>query len=350
MRQTYTIYSHDDADGGIAAAIYGRFILERYGSCGWDVDIVPVNHFPLEADWSYKQITSPCAILDFNLHAQFLNPRFFQKEIAWQKRLGDPAKVPQSAWIDHHPTGATFDFLKAASMKQAIPNARVLWDTHAISTPGLLRSHHEELGIPRQLMEEYEAYVDLAEIVDGALYATAEEAHNFDHPALKIQTLFSSTHPAINPAALYRRVVDSIMKHSNPEELFDLDPLFSALVCHEERMHHKRLQAYKKATRLFGRVAVANFIQAPEFAGLARFIPHLLYPEAEYAVHLLPKHHGYSAVTAGINPWNKPQTERRHLGNFFAEHLSGGGHSFAAGGKLADDENRLIKLLVDFLN
>jgi hypothetical protein len=349
-RQVYTIYSHDDADGGISAAMYGRFVEESFGRFGWTVEVTPVNHFPLDADWSYQQITAPCAILDFNLHAQFLNPRFFQRQTGWHKRLGDAAKVPASAWIDHHPTGATFAFLNAANARDAIPNATVLWDTNAVSTPGLLRAHYQELGIPRRLIEEYEGYIDLAEIVDGALYATPEEAHNFENPAVKIRTLFSCTHPAINTVALYKQVVDSIMRHPDPEELFDLDPIFNLTVRYEESLHHKRVHAYRNATRLFGRVAVSNFTDAAGFAGLSRFLPHLLFPRAEYAIHVLPRHHGFATITAGINPWNKPTTEQRHLGNFFAEHFSGGGHSFVGGGKISEDGERLLNLLIDFLN
>jgi oligoribonuclease NrnB/cAMP/cGMP phosphodiesterase (DHH superfamily) len=42
----YHIYSHADSDGGIAAALFSRFIIDQYGCYGWKIEIHPVNHGP----------------------------------------------------------------------------------------------------------------------------------------------------------------------------------------------------------------------------------------------------------------------------------------------------------------
>jgi hypothetical protein len=348
-KQIYTIYCHEDTDGGVAAAIYAQTILERYKQFGWDIEISPVNHGVPADDWSCREISYPCAILDFSLHSQFLNERFFMRSTAWAKKLGGAHLVPRCAWIDHHPTGASFSILTPENITKSIPNALVKWDTHSISTPGLMRTWHEELNIPRAIIERYEEYVDLAEIVDGALFATAESAHDFSTPAVWLQALFSTEHPAVNRTSLFRKIVRDLMADPNPERLLEKDVLYSALVQHERDLHAQRVQAYAQHSRLIGNTLITDFMNANMFCGMGRFIPYLLYPDITYAIHVLPKSRGVSSISCGINPWKKPSGPEKHLGNYFAEHFQGGGHSFVAGGRVQESETRSIDLLAEFL-
>jgi hypothetical protein len=348
-RQVYTIYCHEDTDGGIAAAIFAQHILQKYGAFGWVVDIVPVAHALSAHDWSCREISLPCAILDFNLHAQFLNERSFKKNHAWARKLGGTSRVPPCAWIDHHPTGPTFSVLSAENIAAAMPEVLVKWDTNSISTPGLLRTHHKELGIDLGIIQTWEQYIDIAEIVDGALYATASAAHDFHSPAVRVQTLFSTEHPLIHKEKLLKQLVNNIMHQPNPEKLFECDSLYPSILQYEREQHLQRAQCYNAFTTRSGNVALSNFMRHAEFPGLSRFLPYTLFPDVEYAIHVLPLSEGVAPITCGINPWKKPKDNSKHLGNYFAEYFSGGGHSFVAGGKIHEEDLNHIEDLISFL-
>ena len=349
--QVYRIYSHADADGGIAAAIYANHLLSEFGNHGWQVEYFPVQHGSGGTEWSLKEIQWPCAILDFTLHPAFFSDRFYQKEDAALLHLGDASKVPKCAWIDHHPTGSSYQFLTSENLSQYMPRINSCWDVAAISTPGLFRMHAQRLGLPEELLLRYQEYIDLADIIDGALYATAEAAHDFSSPTIKLQTLFSSHHPCIDKNSLYKRLVMHIEKDPLVESLFDADPLYSAILQWESALHSELCLIYKRVIEANGIVAVANFMGKGTNDSMGRFIPYLLMPEANYAIHVMPRKNGSGVVSCGINPWNKPaESAPKHLGNYFAQHFNGGGHAFVAGGRIVDGEQEKIAALVAYLN
>lgn len=341
MRKIYSIYCHADTDGGIAAAIFGRFIKSSFP--GWDVNIFPVQHTPQEGEWRRREIHWPCAILDFTLHPRFLDSRFFDHESA-------DHKTPPCYWVDHHPTGAPYHFLTAENSSVILNKVISKWDVTAISTPGLMRTHREDLKLPDALIKQYEHYIDLAEIIDGALFATAEAAHDFTSTAIKLQTIFNPSHPVADKNTLYQNLAHFIMNNENVEDLFDSDPIYSSLIEYERRLHSKQFRAYTEETKLIGKVAVSNFFESKSFEGLGRFVPYIIFPEAHYALHVLPKGNGVSTITCGINPWNKPKTNEKHLGHYFAKHFGGGGHSFVAGGKFHENEYKNVEKLIEFIN
>lgn len=345
----YSIYSHFDSDGGISAAILGNFIKSTYGKHGWDVDIAPVNYGGGKADWTLREITWPCAILDFALHPRLLDARFFVPQDSTQERLGTK-NVPCCYWVDHHPTGSSYPFLTAENVQELMPNVISVWDTTATSTPGLMRTHYEKLKLPKELILQYEYLIDLGEIIDGALYATAEAAHDFSSHAVRLQTLFNPSHPLVDRQGIYKQVARTLMGNPEVEFLFDSDPMFSALIEYERTLHVKRTRSYEKVTERRGSVALANFSNSDAFEGMGRFLPFLLYPDIEYAVHVTPTNRGTCTVSCGINPWNKPQNSDKHLGNYFAKHFEGGGHSFVAGGKVPSEKLKSIDELCDYLN
>ncbi|KAB8029058.1 hypothetical protein [Fluviispira multicolorata] len=349
--KTYTIYSHSDADGGIAAALFSKFINDKYAKNGWNIEIQPVNHVSSLGEWSLMEIKWPCSILDFTLHPSLLSERFFANKYALEKKGESNKSVPDCYWIDHHPTGSSFPFLSELNTAEILPNVITKWDTTAISTPGLLRTHQQELGLPIKLIKEYEEFIDFAEIIDGALYATCEAAHDFSSTAVKLQVLFNPGHPAIDKSVLYKRIVRQIVKSASIEDLFDSDFIYSAIFNFEEQIFNKQLRLYKKNTRLKGKVAFSNFSESREFAGMGRFIPYMLFGEAQYALHIMPSFNkGSSSLSCGINPWNKPKEASKHLGNYFAKNFSGGGHAFVAGGKVMRHEFSKIEQLLEYLN
>jgi len=345
----FSIYSHADADGGIASAIFSRFLRMTSGHPKLKIQIHPVNHGPDQQDWSLTELKYPCAILDFSLHPAFLTEKFFS--LAGEL---DPGKKNSLGcyWIDHHPTGAGIPFITPENCQQILSHVRCLWDIEATSTPGLLRTHHEKLGIPRALIEEYEELIDQAEIIDAAMFANAQSAHDFSSRAVKLQTLFSTSHPAVDRVELYRRLVQQLILSPDTDELMASDPLYSALIEFEENLVMKQKRVYAEKSQIEQRIALSNFMNWPSdehFPGMGRFVPYLLFPEILYAIHIQPAKNGVSSISCGINPWNKPKKHDKHLGNYFAAHFGGGGHAFVAGGRITNRENNKIDELVSFL-
>ncbi|MBM3382441.1 MAG: hypothetical protein FJY29_08380 [Betaproteobacteria bacterium] len=347
--QHYNIYSHADADGGIASAIFTRYLRITSGNQNLPVNVFPVNHGPDQQDWTLTEIKYPCAILDFSLHPSFLTEKFFSLAGAFAKPLENPLGC---YWIDHHPTGAGVPFLTPENCQQFLTHVRSLWDVTATSTPGLMRKHHKTLGIPQELIEEYEELIDQAEIIDAALFADAQSAHDFSTKAVKLQTLFSCSHPSVDRTALYRNLVQQLISSPRIEDLMNSDPLYQALIHYEQDLVLKQKQVYATKTKVSERIALSNFMNWSEsetFPGMGRFVPYLLYPEILYAIHVQPHKSGVSSISCGINPWNKPKVGEKHLGNYFATHFGGGGHAFVAGGRITTRESHKIDELVNFL-
>lgn len=347
--ERYNIYSHADADGGIASAIFARHLKQLPNGSNMEICVHPVNHGPDQQDWSLTELNYPCAILDFSLHPSFLTEKFFNL-------AGEPSadlnKGPGCYWIDHHPTGAGVGFLTPENCQQYLPHVKCLWDVKAKSTPGLLRKHHETLGIARSLIEEYENLIDQAEIIDAAMFANPESAHDFSSESVKLQSLFSSTHPSIDRNALYRNMVSQLIRSPDIPELLTSDPIYQAILDYEQDLVTRQKKLYATKTVVSHKIAISNFMNWPaqeNFPGMGRFIPYLLFPDILYAIHIQPNKSGMSSISCGINPWNKPQKSEKHLGNYFATHFGGGGHAFVAGGRITTREGHKIDELVNFL-
>jgi oligoribonuclease NrnB/cAMP/cGMP phosphodiesterase (DHH superfamily) len=332
--ETYTIYSHADTDGGIAAALFHSFLKKKYPYLK-KIHIVPVNHGIGANDWSLKEISWPCAILDFTLHHYFLNNKFFSTQ--YELETSKQSNIPDCYWIDHHTTGANLHFINEKNIQTFIKNFVCLWDTKAVSTPGLIRTHRNELNFPDELIKTYEEFIDIADIVDGALYPNCESAHDFDSFEVQVQSLFTSSYPAINYDAFYTRLVNKIIKHPKVEDFLDSDPLFKSLIEFERMRHIKKMKAYEKNSNRHGDIVISNFSSKhSQFKGLGRFIPYLLHKDAKYAIHIFPARNGLCSVSCGLNPWNKENLDgEKHIGEYFSKYLRGGGHAFVGGGKLS---------------
>ncbi len=317
----YHIHSHDDADGGIAAAIFQKHIESKYK--GWKCRINPQRHNDKELGWALTEIQSPSAILDFTIHPHLLNPRFL-------KAIED---APPCFWIDHHPTGSPYSFITPQSLASLAPLLQCLWDTSATSTPGLFRKHYEVLGISKDLIMEYEKAIDIAEIIDGALFVEPDDAYDFSSLAVKVQYLFHPSHPLIQKEKMYKQLVQNLVDDSDIEAIVDKDPVYQATLTYEQERFYQQMEAYKQVCVLKDNIAVCDFSKNPySYKGFGRFIPYMLYPKSQYGLHIFPQKEGF-AISCGVNPWNSLQN-KKHLGFFFSQNFNGGGHEFVAGGRV----------------
>ncbi len=349
----HTIYAHADTDGAISALLLKAQLLENHGP-DFRVLVCPVDHGGGQVSpWSTRQLQMPCSIVDFSLHPSFLSEKIMAAVLA-----GGQAFAKEGShccyWIDHHATGAPYAFLTPENVQGYLPGAVLAcWDPQASSTPALMREKRELLGLSETLLERYEYLIDMSDIVDSASYLSAADAHDHSQFSVRLRCLFSTNHPCVDRGALYVRFVDELLKVEDGEfgRAFDADPLFEAVIVNEERVHHRRMVAYRGCSQQVGNVAVCDFRGKPDaWLGIGRFVPYELFPECTHALHVAPpKESGYAAVTCGENPWNRGGSAL-HLGEYFAAHFGGGGHAFVAGGRMQPDSDELLERLIGELS
>ncbi len=351
--QSYTIYSHADADGGIAALLLAHDLRQRFGdllSSDQSIEIVPLDYsWPSGRKWFNRVLRLPCAVLDFALHPQLLMERTFTA-----LRSAEASVALPCYWLDHHVSGGQFPGLTPSNVGQLVPKEVIaVWDTTAISTPGLMRTHYERIGLLRESVARYETLVDYAEIVDGALYPSAAMSSDVSSPPVQLAMLFGSQHPSLHKVRFYRKLLGDLAAAPTQEPLQALrnDPLYQAVLTYEAEQMGQRRLGYARVGRqdACARVAIFDFRLAPEaWCGMARFVPYDLAPQAHWAIHVSPPDaSGWCSLTCGENPWCRPPAESVvSLGELFAQHFGGGGHSFVAGGKIRSDDKRSVDDLV----
>lgn len=349
----YKIYSHADADGAIAALIFREHLRRVFGN-RISVVIEPVD-YSLEdqnkLSWFDKPLSLPCAVLDFALHPSLLLPRTFaaMNASADESNLG-------CYWLDHHISGGQIPFLTPENFAQHCPaGLKAIWDPTALSTPGLLRTHRKSLNLRLDVLEEFEVLIDYSEIIDGALYPSAAQAHEFSSVAVQLAALFSCRHPALDGAKFYNKLIDDLEAHSTRDVrlAFDADPIYAAMLDYEQRQLHARRVSYAQVARSAGheRISIFDFRDFQNiWHGIARFVPYVLMPQCHYAIHIAPPdERGFCSVTCGQNPWNRP-AQPAELGNFFWKQFNGGGHQHVAGGRFKHDDTTAIPRMVSFLS
>ncbi len=352
----YKIYSHADADGAIAALLFRAHLTREHGN-SITVEIEPVDYAPRGEDklsWFDAPLSLPCAVIDFALHPSLLLPRTYAGMSDEDKELGLGCY-----WIDHHLSGGQIPFITPLNIAEHCPpGLKALWDPKALSTPGLMRTHRSALNLREDVLSEFELLIDYSEIIDGALYQSAADAHDFTSMAVKLAALFSCRHPALHLTRFYNHLIDHLTIHTPHDthaalSALDADPVYAAMLQYEQTQLQAKRAAYSRVAQSADgdRIALFDFRNSPSsWKGLARFMPYELAPRCHYAIHLEPPdENGWSAVSCGQNPWNRP-TQPVELGSFFASRYNGGGHKHVAGGKISKHDAKALEELVSFLS
>ncbi len=352
----YKIYSHADADGAIAALLFREHLVREYGD-SIAVEIEPVDYIPLGEDkqsWFETPLSLPCAVLDFALHPTLLLPRTCAGVSDHFKTIGLGCY-----WLDHHLSGGLVPFITPSNLAEHCPpDLTAIWDPKALSTPGLMRTHRSALKLRLDVLSEYEPLIDYSEIIDGALYQSAAHAHDFSSMAVKLAALFSCRHPALHVTRFYNQLIDHLTMHTPRDthaalSALDADPIYAALLQHEQNQLQAKRVSYSRIAQLADgdRIALFDFRNSPSgWKGLGRFVPYELMPQCHYAIHVEPPdEQGWSVISCGENPWNRPP-QPAELGSFFACRYNGGGHKHVAGGKIKQHDTKALDELVSFLS
>jgi hypothetical protein len=283
-----TIHYHRDFDGMVSAAVLAVILGETRGeSAGWR----SVN-YDQRGNWLEFQAGQRFAIVDFHFH-----PR-------------------AEYWFDHHPT----TFLTPELRAQYAPSDRWRFDETSPSCPPIVLAHaREHWGY-----EPPPRFVEMAhwsDIVDGARYASVEQAIFGEEPALRIARAIT-----VSPTPDW---VDTVVGQMTRADL-------ATVAAHPEveKAHQRASRNRDRALEQFPptvqwkRDGVLLYDASSDRIRRERFAAFYHHPDIRYSVGVIPTRAGFH-VTAGINPWNPPEGGP-DIGALM-ERYGGGGHVSVGG-------------------
>jgi hypothetical protein len=284
---------HDKCfDGACSAAVFTRFYRERIRQ---DVEFAYTGLVHRAgALFEEKQFDGDeNAILDFKYCAS--------PKITW--------------WFDHHQSA----FLTAedAAHYEQNPSTKKFYDPDFRScTKFIAQKTENRFGFNPAPVAEV---IQWADIIDGAMYESAQAAVEMKAPAMKLTMVIESTQdPAFIPRLiplLATRSLDEIIHEPFVAEL--LPPLL-------ER-HRKSVDIIKNQSDC-SRGVIYFDVTDHDLEGYNKFVPYYLYPESTYSIGL-SRSSFRTKVSVGSNPWTSTAPEKMVNLAKICERYGGGGHA-----------------------
>jgi hypothetical protein len=215
-------------------------------------------------------------------------------------------------WFDHHQSA----FLSPADAEhwRADRSGRKLYDPAFRScTRFICTAARERWGYDAPDLHDL---VNWAEVIDGALYASADEAVQMREPAMQLTLVIEG----VNGSELVQRIIGwmgrmplaEIMRQPEIQDVFR--PL------HEQ--HVRSVDIIRRTSKNEGGVVFFDLMEEG-MHGYNKFIPYYLHPESLYTVSV-SEPPMRTKVSVGSNPWaKKPLT---HNLATICERYGGGGH------------------------
>ena len=292
------VFYHDKCfDGACSASLFTRFHRERIES-GADYSYHGLVHRAgalfNEADFTGDEN----AIVDFKYSA---SPR-----ITW--------------WFDHHLSA----FLTAADHQHYLrgledgsyANRRFYDPEYTSCTSFIAHIAKTHFGFDDAPVQEL---IRWADIVDGALYASAEAAVEMAEPAMKLTLVIESTQdPAFIP-----RLIPLLTSESLAEVL--REPFIAELLPPLLERHQESLALIRERSESKDGTIYFDISDRP-LEGYNKFIPYYLHPEATYSIGL-SKSSFRTKVAVGSNPWTKANPADMLNLATICERYGGGGHA-----------------------
>jgi hypothetical protein len=283
-----TIRYHRDFDGMCSGALLAFLLRTQRGE---RVRLRSVN-YDSRATWIGSMPNERFAVVDFHFH-----PR-------------------AEYWFDHHAT----TFLTPELRAQYTPNERWSWDEASPSCPPLVLQHartHWKMSIEAR----FDDMAHWSNIVDAARFDSVDQALFGEDPALRITRALTAS-PTLDwtddlAEALSIETLGAVAERSDVEKAYE-----------------KAARNRDKALRQFPPTVVSNSDGVLMYDASAndirreRFAPFYHHPRISYCVGVIPTRAGFH-VTAGENPWNKPDPGV-HVGELM-ERFGGGGHRAVGG-------------------
>ncbi|MES1205151.1 MAG: hypothetical protein ABUS79_04365 [Pseudomonadota bacterium] len=284
------LYHGNCFDGCSSAAIFSRFYREKVAR-----EDVEVLFRPLEHKGDAQPFPAECFDGDENVCVDF---RYSQDpRLSW--------------WFDHH--ASAFQLPGDEAHFRADATGRKFYDPTAKSCAKFVaRVLGGQFGWDTAPLTEL---IEWAEVIDGALFSSAQIAVELREPALRLMTWIENN----RDLALADRFIGDLASRPLAEiaaEAYVAGPLGTLL-----EQHETNIELVRKAARLDNGVVYSDLADTGVTA-FNKFISYYLFPEARYSVALTLG--ARAKVSVGCNPWSS--IPRTHEINKICERYGGGGH------------------------
>jgi hypothetical protein len=158
--------------------------------------------------------------------------------------------------------------------------------------------------------------VTWADIVDGALYESAEAAVEMNAPAMKLTLVIEGS----NGSALVHRVIGA-MQHQSLAQIIE-HPNIQASYCKLYQKHLRTIDIIRNAGSCDKGVIYFDLVESG-IDGYNKFIPYYLFPDSAYTVSVSTSSFR-TKVSVGSNPWVREPL--KHNLATICERYGGGGH------------------------
>jgi hypothetical protein len=158
-----------------------------------------------------------------------------------------------------------------------------------------------------------------ADIVDGALYASADAAVEMAAPAMKLTLIIESTQDNF----FIPRLIPLLTEKSLEEVLSE--PFVAELLPPLMEKHRHAIELIRERSECVDGTIYFD-ISDQQLEGYNKFIPYYLHPEAVYSIGL-SKSSFRTKVAVGSNPWTKVRGEDMLNLATICERYGGGGHA-----------------------
>ena len=292
------VFYHDKCfDGACSASLFARFYRERVNAAA-DFEFCGLVHRAgalfNEADFTGDEN----AIVDFKYSPS--------PKITW--------------WFDHHLSAFLTPQDQAhfrRGQQDGSETMRKFYDPNYISCCSFLAHIAQtKFGFDAHPVAELVRWGD---IVDGALYLSAQAAVEMAEPAMKLTMVIEST----EDSKFVPRLIPMLTEKPLAEVLKDplVAPLLPPLL-----EHHQRMIALIRERSTLQDGTIYFDISDHETEGYNKFIPYYIHPTATYNVGLSRSSFRVK-VAVGSNPWTRTDPARMLNLATICERYGGGGHA-----------------------
>ncbi|MBV8844646.1 MAG: phosphoesterase, partial [Bryobacterales bacterium] len=158
--------------------------------------------------------------------------------------------------------------------------------------------------------------VKWADIVDGAQYASAEEAVNLVAPAMRLTLVIEGAHGS----EIVQKII-RMMRHNTLEEIAG-DPEILKIYQPLYERHLRSVDIIRQQAQCHDGVIYFDLV-GQDLEGYNKFIPYYLFPDSVYTVSVSTSSFR-TKVSVGSNPWSRRPVEYNLAS--ICERYGGGGH------------------------
>lgn len=215
-------------------------------------------------------------------------------------------------WFDHHQS-AFLSAEDAEHFRRDTSGRKLLDPSYRSCTKFISETVRQRYGFEAQDLEEL---VTWADIVDGALYESAEAAVEMKAPAMKLTLVIEGS----KGSRLVHKIIRA-MQHCRLEQIAaDAEIQAEYKQLHETHLHN--INVIRKTGSCERGVIYFDLVDYG-IEGYNKFIPYYLFPDSAYTVSVSTSSYR-TKVSVGSNPWAREPL--RHNLATICERYGGGGH------------------------